>query len=107
MRPRLGKAIMAVAASSYEIRGGTARIKRASSLRVEEHGNEPQQHTRSRNRRGPLKFAARADLVICFFLIPIGALIGSHWGIKPIATSLVGLTAVFVMACVHAVRNLG
>jgi hypothetical protein len=97
---------MAVAAACYEIRGGTARIKRGSSRRVEEHPHEPQQHSRARNRKGLLKFGARADLVICFFLIPIGALVGSHWGIKPITISLVGLIAVFVMACVHAVRSL-
>lgn len=34
MRPRLGKAVMALAESSYEIRDGTARIKRRSSLQA-------------------------------------------------------------------------
>jgi hypothetical protein len=104
MRPRLGKAVMALAESSYEIRGGTARIKRRSSLAVERHGRE-QQVSRVRNRSGPLKFATRADVVICFVLIPVGTFIGARWDIKPITISLVGLTAVFVMACVRAVRN--
>jgi len=104
MRPRLGKAVMALAESSYEIRDGTARIKRRSSLRVERHGRE-QQVSRVRNRSGLLKFAARADLVICFVIIPVGAFIGARWGIKPITISLVGLTAVFIMACMRVVRN--
>ena len=104
MRPRLGKAIMAVAESSYEIRGGRARIKRRSSLGVERHDRE-QQMSRARNRGGLLKFVARADLVICFVVVPIGTLIGARWGIKPMTISLVGLTAVFIMACVRAARN--
>jgi len=58
-----------------------------------------------RNRSGPLKFATRADVVICFVVIPVGTFIGARWDIKPITISLVGLTAVFVMACVRAVRN--
>jgi len=43
--------------------------------------------------------------VICFILIPVGTFIGVYWGIKPITISLMGLTAVFIMACVRAVRN--
>jgi hypothetical protein len=35
MRPRLGRAVLALAASCYEIRGGVARIKRRSSAEAE------------------------------------------------------------------------
>ena len=78
----------------------------AGGLRLEKSSPD-QQDSRGRNRRGLLKFAARADLLICFIAIPIGTFIGSRWGIKPIMISLVGLTAVFVMACMRAVRNPG
>jgi hypothetical protein len=40
-------------------------------------------------------------------VIPIGILIGSLWGISPITISLVGLTALFVIACMRALRKLG
>ena len=78
----------------------------AGAQRVEEHRRN-QQESCGRNRTGPLKYAARADLLICFIAIPIGILIGGPWGISPTTISLVGLTAIFVMACMRALRNLG
>jgi hypothetical protein len=74
------------------------------TLRVEKHRRE-QGNSRERNRTGLLKFAVRADLLICFIVIPVGTFIGSRWGIKPITIPLVGLTVVFVMACMRALRN--
>jgi hypothetical protein len=76
----------------------------ADILRVGKH-DQVQQDSRRRNRTGLLKFAVRADLLICFFVIPIGAFIGSLWSIKPIAIALTGLVAVFVIACMRALRN--
>jgi hypothetical protein len=78
----------------------------AGGLRVEKSSPD-QQDSRGHNRTGLLKFAARADLLICFIAIPIGTFIGGLWGIKPITVPLVGLTAVFVMACMRAVRDPG
>lgn len=78
----------------------------ARVLRVEEPLPE-QQESGGRIRAGLLKFAVRADLIICFIVIPIGIFIGSLCGIKPITISLVGLAAVFVIACMRAVRNTG
>ena len=76
------------------------------SLCVEKPCREKQE-SRGRNRTGLLKFAVRADLLICFIVIPVGTFIGSLWGVKPITISLVGLTAVFVIACMRAVREIG
>jgi hypothetical protein len=73
---------------------------------VEKHRRE-QQDSRGRNRTGLLKFAVRADLVICFIVIPVGTFIGSRWGIKPIAIALLGLAAVFVIVCTRALRSPG
>jgi hypothetical protein len=78
----------------------------ADSLCVEKPRREKQE-SRGRNRTGLFKFTVRADLLICFIVIPIGIFIGSLWGIKPIIISLVGLTAVFVIACMRAVRKIG
>jgi hypothetical protein len=78
----------------------------AGTLRVEKHHRE-QQESRGRNRTGLLKFAVRTDLFICFIVIPIGTFMGSLWGIKPITIALVGLTAVFGIACTRALRNRG
>ena len=78
----------------------------AGAQRVEGHRRN-QQESCGRNRTGPLKYALRADLLICFIAIPIGILIAGPWGISPITISLVGLTAIFVIACMRALRNLG
>jgi hypothetical protein len=78
----------------------------AGALRVEKHRRDPQESS-GRNRTGLLKYALRADRIICFMVIPIGILIGSLWGISPITISLVGLTALFVIACMRALRKLG
>jgi hypothetical protein len=94
MTPSLGRAVRTLAVSCYEIRGGVARIKRPSSLSA-----------KRRNRAGLRKFAERADLLICFVVIPIGIFVGSRWGIKPVTISLVSLTAVFAIACKRALRN--
>ena len=78
----------------------------AGALRVEKPRGD-QQAPCGRNRIGLLKYAVRADLLICFIAIPIGILIAGPWGISPITISLVGLTAIFVIACMRALRSLG
>jgi hypothetical protein len=82
----------------------------AGALRVEKHCRDPQEPSAAdsgRNRTGLLKYALRADLLICFMVIPIGILIGSLWGISPTTISLIGLTAIFVISCMRALRKLG
>jgi hypothetical protein len=78
----------------------------AEALRVEKPRRE-QQKPRARSRTGLLKFLARADLLICFIVIPVGTFMVRLWGIKPITIPLVGLAGVFVMACMRALRNPG
>jgi hypothetical protein len=78
----------------------------AGAQRVEGHRRN-QQESCGRNRTGPLKYALRADLLICFIAIPVGILTGSLLGISPTTISLVGLTVIFVIACMRALRSLG
>jgi hypothetical protein len=57
---------------------------------------------------GPLKFIMRADLFICFIIIPLGIFIGWFFSVNPFLTiPLVGIIAVMVIACMAATRYWG